>query len=756
MHNGLQNIIAQISLNGLDYKCFNELINTIIQSDLEISKDDLLEFVENDTRIHLHTTSNALGKIIAEIANDKNCQNAIDICCGTGNLLYYLQNQIEDLTGVEIDENVAALTNYILDDVNVITADSFEYKFTKQYDLVVGNLPWGMPIHYKGKTLKSEEAFIRKAFELISNYGDIIFLIPINILNSAVYKSFREEFKAYLNLVIELPNNVLPNTGLKTAIIRFSKEKKESICFGKIHILENSNLYKDYILKEVDISNIVDRWDVDFYINKDKEIYRELDGFTTKTLKDIAEILKGVYIKPDEYISKENYIYLTPFHIKDGQLNIENATKFIDKSSISESQNKYIIREGDIVISTIFNDLKMYVYKKNDPPAVASNNLAIIRSNNDDYIVSYLQTEDGKRIFSEQAKNLTTGSIIPHISIEDIKNIRIPILPLSYLNVIGDNAIDNATAEELKSLEEIIKGYINQIEDLKNENESLKINKNFIFDRFDRIEKQLEIVNTKLDSILLLVQDLSREFKDIKSSIASPEDKLSLLCSELDSKIEILLENNIDQIKKFEVMLSKWFEFEWDKLENLSKSYLPTAELLFSQLSKIESADLSPFIIQYCRALENELLKKIFRAYVQFLIDRQINLEEKFAWDFGKKESGNFNNENTLKIVKHLKNCLKNNSDRWFFELGGMVTNLKYLTGDSVSKSPVLKDLKEFVITYFDENLLEKKFLDELNRIKDSYRNKAAHPNKITIEEAKVGKDDIRKVLKEFLEFYKV
>lgn len=755
MISNLQNIIKSLSSIDLDYKNFKVLIEAIEKSDLEVSKDDLLELVENDSRIHLHTTPNVLGKLISEIAREKDHENAIDICCGTGNLLYYLQNSIEDLTGVEIDENVAALTNYIIDDVKVITADSFQYPFSKKYDLVVGNLPWGIPINFYGKILKSEEAFVRKAFELVSEYGDIIFLLPISLLNNNTFKSFRAEYYMHLNLVIELPNKLLPNSGLKSALVRFSKQKNKTISLGKIEGLQNLKSYNDYILKDIPTSKIDDRWDVDYYINKDKEIYNELDSFETKTLKEISEIIKGIYLKPSEHPSKNNYVYLTPVHIKDHTLNIENATKFIDRDSISDNQNKYIIKEGDIIISTIFNDLKMYVYKENDPPAIASNNLAIIRSNNDDYIISYLQTEEGKRIFSEQAKDLTTGNIIPHINIKDIQNIRIPILPIADLNLIGNNAIQNASSEELLILEEFVKGYKRKIEELKSENESLKINKSFINDRFDRIEKQLEIVNSKLDSLFILVKDLSREFKEIKSSVASPEDKLSLLCSELDSKIEILITNNIDNIQKFEVMLSKWFEFEWDKLESLSKSYLPTAELLLNQLSKIEDADLSPFIIQYCRALENELLMKIFRAYVQSLIDRRINLEEKFTWDFAKKESGNYNNENTFKLVKHLKNCLKNQSEKWFFELGGMVTNLKYLTGDSVNKSPVLKDLKEFVIIYFEENLLEKKFLDELNRIKDSYRNKAAHPNRITIDEAKVGKDDIRKVLKEFLEFYK-
>jgi SAM-dependent methyltransferase len=751
----LNKILNVIESKNLDYRNFKVLINEIENSKLDISKDDLLELVENDNRLHLHTTPNELGKLISEIANKKEHKNAIDICCGTGNLLYYLQNQIDDLTGIEIDENVSALTNYFIDDVSIITADSFNYNFTKKYDLVVGNLPWGIPIDYHNKTLKSEEAFLRKAFDLVSDKGDIIILVPKSILNANVYKLLRGEFKKYLQLVIELPERILPNSAVKTAIIHFSMETTETANFGIIDVINKNGSYNEYPTKEMDIVSIEDRWDIDYYINLDKDFYKELDGFKTRPLNEIAEIIKGAYFKPEEYTSKDNYVFLNPVHIKNGVLNIERATKFVNQSSLSDRQKKCVLKPGDIIISTIFNDLKMYVYKQEDPPAIISNNLAIIRSSEDDYIISYLQTIEGKRIFSEQASAKLIGSVIPHLNIKDLGNIKIPILPIADLNALGNNAIENATTDELRILEDVLKDCKNQIQELKTENESLRINKSFIDDRFDKIEKQLEIVKSKLDSIIVLMQDLSKEFSLIKSSHLAPEDKLSLLCAELDSKIELLLANNIDQIRKFETMLSNWFDFEWDKLESLSKSYLPTAELLFSQLSKIEDSDLSPFIIQYCRALENELLQKLFRAYVHNLKEREVAIEKEFAWDLARKESGNPNNENTLRIVKHLRNCLKTQPENWFFELGSMETYLRYLNGETVTKSPVLQDIKIFVLDYFENNILELQFLDELKRIKNDYRNKAAHPNTINVEEAQKGQIEIRTLIKSFLQYYK-
>lgn len=99
---------------------------------------------------------------------------------------------------------------------------------------------------------------------------------------------------------------------------------------------------------------------------------------------------------------------------------------YINGDALSESDRKAIALPGDIIISTIFNDLKLHIYKKDNPPAFVSNNLAIIRSGNSDYILSYLQTEEGRRIFKSQANLFVKGATIPHLTIADIKRIKIP------------------------------------------------------------------------------------------------------------------------------------------------------------------------------------------------------------------------------------------------------------------------------------------------------------------------------------------
>jgi hypothetical protein len=269
------------------------------------------------------------------------------------------------------------------------------------------------------------------------------------------------------------------------------------------------------------------------------------------------------------------------------------------------------------------------------------------------------------------------------------------------------------------------------------------------------IKKTTAKTEEKLSEILSVVRDLNEAFGSVKSMPIDVEEKLILLNQELDQKISTIQAENQDQLDMYEDIVHRWLSFDWDKLDTLSKQLLPSAEYLFTQLTRFPNADLSPFIIQYCRALENEMLKKIFMAYLQSLIDREINIEKDFSWDFGKKESGKPNNENTLKLAKYIRACLLKDRSTWFFELGTMETYLRYLTGKTVRRSPLLQDLKDFIFNYFEKNVIEVDFLNELKRITTQYRNRAAHTDIIMIEEAKEGKWEIRNIIIHFLEYYK-
>jgi type I restriction-modification system DNA methylase subunit len=278
MSKNLQHIINKLRSEGNDYTHFKTLLKAIKDSGLDISKDEILEFVAKDYRIQRSSTPNNIAKLISHLAQKNQFNSAIDICCGTGNILYYLQNEIDDLTGVEIDDNVAELTKYFIPALKIITVDSFKYPIFKKHDLVVGNIPFGMRIEIDGIRLPGEEAFLRKAHELLSENGRAIMLVPYSVLYGGSFQKFRKEFVTYLQEIINLPSGSYTKSQIKTALLVIGKKVSDGVRL--IQLQKFDNLEKEYEnSKAVTYSNdkLLERWDLEYFLTKENDFKRQND-----------------------------------------------------------------------------------------------------------------------------------------------------------------------------------------------------------------------------------------------------------------------------------------------------------------------------------------------------------------------------------------------------------------------------------------------------------------------------------------------
>lgn len=740
MKNALDSLIIQLRLEGKDYTNFKALLEAIKGSELDISKDELLDFLAKDYRIQLHATPNSIAKLISHLARRHQPKSAIDICSGTGNILYFLQNKIDDLTGVEIVDNVAELTRYFIPGLNIITADSINYPFNRKYDLVVGNIPFGIRIESNGKRIPGEEAFLRKAHELLTENGKLIMLVPYSILSSVQFQNFRNEFVYHLEEVIGLPIGSIRNANVKTALLILGKNNSKERKF--IQLSQFENLLKEYeTAQPVSMfqEKHLERWDPEFYLNQEDSFYKDLYNFQTKELQELADIIKGKSIPTEELQSEGDYLYLKPVHIKKGHLNLETSLKYVTKNSSNERDLRYILMPGDIVISTIFKDLKMYVYQTGDVPAIASNNLTIIRSAKQDYILSYLQTDEGKRIFKTQAEDLRKGVTIPHLSIKDLASIKIPILPIADLNALGDASIGRSTEAQLRDALEQLNEYKIQIQALEKENfASLKA---FIDNRFNKVESQLEVVNKKLDDLLSLLKELKTDFEQIQKLPREEEEKLFKLYQKIDAKLDSVYSKEQQTIEGYIEEIKRWLDL-WELLDLQSQKFLPIAEFIFDELSKLQDADYAPFVVQYCRTLENEILKKLFEAYHSIGLT-VVNRDDLIKGDLDNYKTGKF-----AQMVKRNKVT---------YTLGDMnfIMALLKQGGNTLNESPLLQHFRAFTISYFDEKIVEAEFLKDVNKLTNDFRNKAAHPYSINIELAKECQILLRKSLNVFLESLK-
>jgi SAM-dependent methyltransferase len=756
MSTHLRHIINQLRSKGKDYTHFKSLLDAIKASGLDISKDEILEFVASDYRIQLHTTPNNIARLISHLAQKNNPQSAIDICCGTGNILYYLQNEIDDLTGVEIAENVAALTNYFIPDLHIITADSFQYPFSRKYDLVVGNIPFGMRIEMDGKRIPGEEAFLRKAQELLTENGRAIMLVPYSVLLAGPFQNCRKEFVSYVEEIITLPSGSIRNTQIKTAILLIGKQDSKEV---KITQLTNFNsLEKEYQnASSITYLNekLLERWDPEYHLSKESSFYKELDSFQTKELQELADIIKGKMIPANTLKELGEFLYLKPVHIQKEGLKTESALKYVSKGDLTEKDYRYILQPDDIVISTIFNDLKMYVYQTGDVPAIASNNLAIIRSSKQDYILSYLQTDEGKRIFKTQAEDLRKGVTIPHLSIKELASIKIPILPIADLNILGNDSLAKANKAELLNRLEVLKSFMNVPSNDLNEsivNEPLaiygsgslsgfEIFLSFLNDRFDRIESQLRSVDNKLEKVLVIIKELKLDFASIQKLPRDEDEKLFKLCQKIDARLDDVYNKEQQTIEGYIEEIKRWLDL-WEMLDLQSQKFLPIAEFIFDELSKLQDADYAPFVVQYCRTLENEILKKLFEAYHSIGL-AGVNRDELVKDDLDNQKTGKF-----AQMVKR---------NKLTYTLGDMnfIMALLKQGGNTLNESPLLQHFRAFTISYFDEKIVEAEFLNDVNKLTNDLRNKAAHPYSISIDLAKECQTLLRKSLNVFLESLK-
>jgi hypothetical protein len=207
-----------------------------------------------------------------------------------------------------------------------------------------------------------------------------------------------------------------------------------------------------------------------------------------KRIGDLAIVTPGFTPKPNERQKAGRYLLLGGRNIKDGKLVKTEADSYINDID-RESFRRALAREGDIIVSTLFDRRKLYVYQKSDPPAIVNNSCAIIRSDGkSDYIASYLRTITGERDFLEKASKATAGAFIPRLSVQDLVHIPIPILPFAELALLGDAQIERASGKDLEAIKKELESREGEIERLRTENEEIK---RFYEDRLRVVTEQL-------------------------------------------------------------------------------------------------------------------------------------------------------------------------------------------------------------------------------------------------------------------------
>lgn len=174
------------------------------------------------------------------------------------------------------------------------------------------------------------------------------------------------------------------------------------------------------------------------------------------------------------------------------------------------------------------------------------------------------------------------------------------------------------------------------------------------------------------------------------------------------------------------------------KLERQSFSFLVSAEYLNDTLIKQASDDFSPFILQMSRAVESELLLKLFQPFTNFIRSENLHTEVTYEYDMQNSKTSLF------------ANMVVNN--RTTYTLGNMCHILASLSDNFLlERSEITKDFREFIDENFSPDLYHKDFIANLLELSKKYRNKSAHTTLMSRVKAADCKFLVRKILTEFL-----
>ncbi len=241
------------------------------------------------------------------------------------------------------------------------------------------------------------------------------------------------------------------------------------------------------------------------------------------------------------------------------------------------------------------------------------------------------------------------------------------------------------------------------------------------------------------------ISDLTEHLLSLKRLMNIGEDdeeRVEKAIEQMQHWITTSVDNQSKSADSYIGVVCSWLT-GWEQLDKASQSFLPQAELLFENIARTKGEDYSPFIIQYCRALENELLTKLFAAYTDDLHRRHQDVNGFLVKDSNDEKTGKF-----AKAVQKRESA---------YTLGDMnfIMGLMKEGGQTLGRSALLKDFRSFAVRYFSERIVDKTYLDQIEKINKDFRCKAAHPNVLDSAVAQHCRDQVRACLNELILNYK-
>ncbi|MGG7195614.1 restriction endonuclease subunit S [Clostridium butyricum] len=280
-------------------------------------------------------------------------------------------------------------------------------------------------------------------------------IVPTSWLFSLKMQDFRDYIldKFHLQGVVVSKGHVLKHTYASVALLLIDFKESctwfttaTNICEIDV-ALKNIGEYNRnvYYQSNVDSKNLMP----EHYNSLQEQINMELDKYETRRLEEIADVFVGKHVAKEELSVDSGVPYLRYKNITTN--GVINKDVFVKEECVRKYA-KYILQQGDMVITRSYGEVRYTQIKEEDLPGIASDGLIIIRPFGipEEYFYTYLTSKTGKALFEKQLSLIQTPGVISNINIANLKTVKVPIFDQeTMLEISKSDKLDYRQAIEL-------------------------------------------------------------------------------------------------------------------------------------------------------------------------------------------------------------------------------------------------------------------------------------------------------------------
>lgn len=398
----------------------------------------------------------------------------LDCCCGTGNFLLHLPQNIklEQIYGNDIDTISAHIAKinlalkYKIKDLETInshiTCSDFLENFDKKdFKYIIGNPPWGYNFTQKQKqnlikkyktagekNIESFDLFIEKSLSILKKDGVLSFVLPESVLNVKSHTKIRKLIQSENSIqYLQYLGNIFNMVHCPSIILQLKHTRKPLQTTGML-ICTKKNKFEIQTERNVDIKNF------NFKINdKEYKILQKLLNPQGKIfLKNNAHFALGIvtgdntkYLSGTKTTQNETIIKGTdiePYKINEGKTFIEYNDKNFQQTAPLETY-----RQAEKLVYKFISNKLVFAYDNQKRLTLNSCNILIPQIKNMEikYILAVLNSSVAQFIYK---KNFNSVKILR-----------------SHLEQIPIPECDKKTQKEI----------INLVDELENKEDFVKI-----------------------------------------------------------------------------------------------------------------------------------------------------------------------------------------------------------------------------------------------------------------------------------------